>query len=130
MSIRIKLAAGALALSGLISVAPAAAQDHNSSRDVISGETLAVSGFTTAFEGLYLLRPSIRQGRAAPAIDGTGKPDPVVYLDGVRVESWTLQSVQREELETMRYVDPTTANLRYGLGHQGGAIVVTTRRGS
>ena len=128
MSNRINKALCAAALCALVSAAPAAAQSTHA-RDAITGESLVQAGFTTAQEGLYLLRPSVRQGRAAPAIDGTGKPEPVIYLDGVRVEEWTLQSVHREELETMRYVDPTSANLRYGMGHQGGAIVVTTRRG-
>jgi tetratricopeptide (TPR) repeat protein len=52
------------------------------------------------------------------------RDQPVVYADGART---TLDRYQADEIESIQYLDPLDAERRYGTGHSGGAIIVTTR---
>jgi hypothetical protein len=52
----------------------------------------------------------------------------VVYLDGVRAGyADFLRQISVISVEQMEYLNAPAAAARYGLGHTGGAILVTTR---
>ena len=119
MAAFIAVAAGCAPNSGSAQLAPAAL-------GMVTAEDISLSGGSTALDGVFLLNPGIQTGRAMPELDTGRRPLPVVYLDGARVDYDTLRSVAVIEIEEMRYLDPTEAQMRYGLNHQGGAIVVQT----
>lgn len=73
-----------------------------------------------AFQAIERLRPRWLQSRAG---------DPVqLYVDGSRRGSaMDLRSMRTSDVEEMRYMSASDATTRYGTGHAGGAILVTTR---
>ncbi|MDE0898445.1 MAG: hypothetical protein OSA81_05455 [Longimicrobiales bacterium] len=78
-----------------------------------------------ALTGIQRLRPRWLQSRAG---SGAGDP-PVLYVDGARRGATTdLATMRVAEVEQMNYMSASDATTRYGTGHGGGAIQVTTRR--
>ena len=78
----------------------------------------------TGLQAIERLRPRWLQARA-----GTGGEPPVLYVDGSRRSSINdLQSMRTSDLEQMEYMSASDATTRFGTGHGGGAIMVTTRR--
>jgi hypothetical protein len=117
------IAAGCAPHSSSAQAAPAALR-------VITAQDIALRGGQTAMDGVRLLYPGFLTGRAGATLQTQSRPLPLVYLDGARVDFSTLERIDREDVEKMEYVKPIDAQMRYGNGHQGGAIVVTTRRGN
>ena len=74
------------------------------------------------------LRPRRLRAGATPAMGGSDRAGPVVYLDGVRVG--TLEELRRlraDAVAEMEYLSPSDATNRFGTNHDTGAILVTTR---
>lgn len=77
-----------------------------------------------ALAGIERLRPRWLQSRA-----GTGGDPPVLYVDGARRGATNdLASMMVTEIEQMEFMGGSDATTRFGTGHGGGAIQVTTRR--
>ena len=74
-----------------------------------------------AFLAIERLRPRWLQSRAG---------DPVqLYVDGSRRGNIRdLQAMRIGEIEQMEYMSASDATTRYGTGHAGGAILVSSRR--
>jgi hypothetical protein len=54
---------------------------------------------------------------------------PVLYVDGGRRGGVTdLRSLRPAEIAQMDYMSASDATTRFGTGHSGGAVLVTTRR--
>ena len=52
-----------------------------------------------------------------------------LYVDGARRSNVRdLESMRSTEIEQMEYLSANDATTRYGTGHTGGAIMVTSRR--
>ena len=78
-------------------------------------------GQMSALQAVERLRPRWTQSRAGDS--------PVLYVDGARRSSVNdLQSIRLNDVEQMEYMSASDATTRYGTGHAGGAIMVTTRR--
>ncbi len=99
----------------------------NSSRPAGSSSTRIVRaeleplGQMSALQAVERLRPRWTQSRAGDS--------PVLYVDGARRSSVNdLQSIRLNDVEQMEYMSASDATTRYGTGHAGGAIMVTTRR--
>lgn len=100
------------------------------SRDVITRAEIAQSGLMNTYEVIRQLRPAFLQRRRARSIEGDAIQTAVVYVDGAyRGELRELELIPAAEVQEIRYLDATDATMRYGTGHSGGAILVTTRAG-
>jgi hypothetical protein len=105
---------------------PGVQRPSPSSRIVTGADVLAIGGYS-AYDGLVLLRLRGMNTRNLSTLTPSGRSQLVVYLDGVRLSSIeTLRDIHPLEVASM---DAPTATIRFGTGHTGGAIVVTTGRG-
>ncbi len=87
-------------------------------------EELTPLGTINALQAIERLRPRWLQSRA-----GTGGELPVLYVDGARRSNvQDLNSLQAMDIEQMEYMSGSDATTRYGTGHSGGAILVTSIR--
>ena len=82
-----------------------------------------------ALQLVQRLRPQWLQGRGSTSLRSPGATLPLVYLDGVRygaVES--LRQIDSEAVWRVEFLNAPDATNRFGTGHAGGVILVTTRR--
>lgn len=103
----------------------AAAPD--SSADVITVAEIKRSVAPNAYELVSALRPRWLHERATGI--ATGPEEVRVYVDrlglgGIEV----LRQLNVTNLAGLQYLDGNTATQRFGTGHGGGAILVTTKR--
>ena len=75
-----------------------------------------------ALQVIQRLRPRWLQTRSGDS--------PVVYVDGARRGSGLgdLRGLRSADIQQMEYMSANDASTRFGTGHTGGAIMVTTRR--
>lgn len=80
----------------------------------------------SAYEVVRSLRPQWLSKRAATAQD----PEIAVYMDGTQMGNvQDLHDVSSEDLQEIRYLDGTSASMRFGTDHGYGAILLITRSG-
>lgn len=79
-------------------------------------------GQVNGLQALNRLRPRWTTAR--------GSADaPVLYVDGARRGGLQdLQSMRAADIDQMEYMSANDASTRFGTGHTGGAIMVTSRR--
>lgn len=93
----------------------------SSSTRIVQAE-LQPLGQLDALQVVQRLRTRWLQTRA-------GLEAPVLYVDGTRRGSADeLRFLRADEIEVMEYMSPSDATTRYGTGHTGGAILVTSIR--
>ena len=74
-----------------------------------------------ALQAIERLRPRWLQSRAGDQVQ--------LYVDGSRrTNVRDLQSMRVSEIEQMEFMSASDATTRYGTGHAGGAVLVTSRR--
>ena len=73
---------------------------------------------------------AVQRLRAAWLRPRVNTPSPVLYVDGARRGPATteLGFMRTSEIERLEYMSSNDATTRYGVGHVGGAILVTTIR--
>lgn len=90
--------------------------------NLLTAEDLADVQQLDAAQAIQRLRPRWMRGRGnttpSVIVDGTTRMGGVDALAGIRIS----------DVEEMRFISASDATLRYGSGHTGGAIVITTRR--
>lgn len=98
---------------------------------LVRGPDIKRVGGVTALDGVRLLiRPPNMTGRAPATFRNPGGDPPIAYLDGARLgDIRTLEFVHYTAVESIRFLDASSATIRYGTGHLGGAVVVTTHNG-
>ena len=114
----------------LLATSCAMKQDGGPSRSVriLTAEEIAELPATTAMEAVRRARPQWLRPRSSPTMENPMPAMPILYMDGVRIGDVSqLETVRAEEVEQMEYLYPSEATNRFGTGHQGGAILVTTR---
>lgn len=95
---------------------------------VLTAEEIAEAPVTTAYEAVSRYRPQWLRTRSSPTPTNPNPSPPVVYLDGVRLGGLSeLERISAGVVERMEYLYPNDATNRFGTGHTGGAILVTTR---
>ncbi|MFW6079709.1 MAG: hypothetical protein ACODAE_08815 [Gemmatimonadota bacterium] len=103
------------------------------SRDVITQEQIEAASGSTAYDIIREIRPRFLATRGSVRLAAGADPsdsEPVVYVDGVRFGGLdSLHNVQKSDLLEVRRLGSGDATTRFGTGHVGGAILVTTRRG-
>jgi len=105
--------------------------------DVITTDQIARSKATNAYELIATIRPQMFTAHGAATTRGQQPPTQgrqalpvVVYIDNVKVGPITeLQALGVVDLVEIRYLSPREATDRWGEGHPGGVILVTTRQG-
>lgn len=95
------------------------------SRNIITSEEIRDSGALTAYQAVRDLRPRfLRPGR----FNLKGSAYPIVYVDDMRLgEVDELRRIPTSDVLTIQYLSPPDATTRFGTGHTGGALLVTTR---
>jgi hypothetical protein len=85
--------------------------------------------FSDLYEAVVRLRPEfLRRRTDMPATPFT-RSRIVVYMNGIQYGTVeTLSLIPLELVETIRYLRPAEANIRYGGAHSAGAIEVVTRK--
>ncbi|HEX7090816.1 MAG TPA: hypothetical protein VF192_11820 [Longimicrobiales bacterium] len=117
------------AAASACSSAPRRAQASRD-RDVVTAAELAGVAASTAYEALQQLRPEYLRGRGVLSLETPTTALPVVYLDDIRAGGLeALHSIRVADIYEIRFYRAADATTRYGTGHPGGAIVVTTQRG-
>lgn len=92
---------------------------------VLLADEIAEAAVLTAAEAIQHCRPQWLQRRGAPTMASS---PPTVYVDGIRVYDFTeLDRIRADVVERMEYLSPTDATNRFGVNHDAGAILVTTR---
>lgn len=112
----------------LAATACATTSDSSSrgSRNVITAEEIREVDALTAFDAVERLRPAfLRRGRVNVQEDT--KSFPIVYLDDMKLGGIDeLRRIRASQVARIEYLSAADATFRFGTGHTGGALLVTT----
>lgn len=103
------------------------------SQDVIAEAEIASRAreATTALQVIEQLRPQMLRGRGVSSpSDVSGEATlPKVYVDEVSYGNLnTLSNVSAGQIKEIRFLNSRDATTRWGTGHMGGVILVTTKK--
>ncbi len=91
-------------------------------------QSLANVPLRTAYDVIQYLRPQFLRQRGTTSGTASGPAMPVVYVNGMRYGGVrSLKNIFTEQVLEIRYLSPSDATTRFGIGHTGGAILVTTK---
>ena len=94
---------------------------------VLLADEITEAGVITAAGAIEQLRPHWLNTRSSPTGSSPDGDPPRLYLDGIRMDGIReLERIRASRVEEMRFLSPSDATNRYGTGHTGGAILVTT----
>lgn len=125
-----------LSLMSLLTVA-ALAQGCSSSGErgqrgsgpVIEADAIAQISVNDAYQIVQNLRPAWLRTRGTISIQNPRASEAVVYLDGLSYgDLGSLRQISAGDVERMEYISASDATTRFGTGHAGGIIMVTTKR--
>lgn len=95
---------------------------------VLSGEELLSQAGSNLYDQIRRVRPNWLRSRGVTSLT-QGGDEIVVYRDGVRQGGLSiLRDFPVESVEIVRFLSGPEAASRFGLDHQSGAILVTTRK--
>lgn len=98
------------------------------SRDLLTEADIQEAGVGSTYDIVQRLRPAWLRTRSS----GTTRSAPqyaIVYLDGTRIGGLeALRRVNSTDVQTIRYLSGPDATTRYGTGHEGGAILIDTKK--
>lgn len=93
-------------------------------RNQLTAEDIQARQFSTAYDAVQALRSNWLRARVQ---DGTSD-NVVVYVDGTRAGGTSfLRQIEASTVHSIRYLSASEASTRFGFGHSGGVIQVTTR---
>lgn len=111
----------------LIACASSGARPSRNS-DLITAEEIEAASVSNAYDAVARLRPAFLRGRGQSSIQTPGSDLPIVYVNGLRTGTIDhLRNIPAQDVQTIRFISATDATTRYGTGHTGGIIEVTTR---
>lgn len=117
-----------LLLSACTSAQGSGAPRQSRDMSVLSGEELVTQPGSNLYEQIRRMRPNWLRVRGQTSLQ-PGGVGIVVYSDGVRQGGLSvLRDYLVESVEMVRYLSGAEASSRFGLDHQHGAILVTTRK--
>ena len=97
-------------------------------RNLITADEIAKSNASNAYEAVERLRPAFLRTRGPQSIQNPEPVTPMIYVDGMRFG--TLQSLTQVPalgIISIQYLSAIDASQRFGLGNEGGAIIITTK---
>jgi hypothetical protein len=92
----------------------------------LSSEEIRTTSASNLYDVIRSQRPEwlIKRGQTSINLEG----DIVVYVDNVALGGpEALRSIDVHSVQNVRFLSASEAQMRYGVGHMHGAIVVTTR---
>lgn len=96
----------------------------------IQSSEIASASAANAYDLVSRLRRGWLISRGPISVSDPRPAYPTVYMDGVQVgELGFLRSIAAADVAEIEFLSTQESNLRYGSGHFGGIILVTTRRG-
>ena len=110
---------GALLGVGCASAGPGSDGREPARPDRISLEELEHVDAVTTWHAISILRPGFFRVRS--------RTPPAALIDGILQPLATLRDIHRGTVQSVAYLPPAEASLRYGADAAGGLIVVTTR---
>ena len=97
-------------------------------RNLITADEIAKSNGSTAYEVVERLRPAFLRTRGSQSIQNPTPLSPIVYLDGMRYGPVSsLAQIPAMGIVSIQYMNAVDASQRFGLGNEGGAILVATK---
>lgn len=93
---------------------------------VLTTEEIRAAAASNLYDVIRSQRPEwlIKRGQTSINMEG----DIVVYVDNVALGGpESLKSIDVQSVQTARFLNASEAQMRYGVGHMHGAIVVVTR---
>lgn len=117
--------------AALLAFGCATTQGSGSSRssDPITGEEIQQISATDAYQVVEQLRPRWLRFRGRVSLQNPRAGEPLVYLDGLRHgRTESLRGISTDWIAEIRYLTAADATTRFGTGHPGGVILVSTRR--
>ena len=121
------LIVAAAVLSACSGSGPGTTPGFKYDRYVLTEAEIGQSDASTAYELVQMKRPEFFRPQVPRSTGGAAIP--VVYVDGNKYGVPNdLMKISGHVVKEVRYLKPVDANLRYGAGHAGGAILVTTKR--
>lgn len=125
-----RLATLALVLVATAACASTSSEQRRTSsrRDarMLSAEEIKSSSASNLYDVIRSHRPEwlIKRGQTSINLEG----DIVIYVDNVALGGpESLKSIDVQSVQVVRFLNASEAQMRYGVGHMHGAIVVTTR---
>ena len=96
-------------------------------RTVILEEEILDSGARNAYDLVQTRRPQWLRVRGNQSMSNPSEESPTVYFDNTRMgSSDALRSISLAAVQSVRFMSPAQANLRWGVGNSHGAIVIST----
>ena len=98
------------------------------SPDVLTADEIARANVLNAYEAVQKLRPAMFRPRQVASVNGQSKGELLVYVDNNRYgTAEALRQITVESIAFLRYYTAAEAQTKWGSGHPGGVIEVTTR---
>jgi hypothetical protein len=120
-----------LLVSGLIVVGCSSSTQTSEERSRLFISSAEIEQYGTGID-VYSLVQRLRPMwlRKSGPHSMTGGDDIRVYVDGMRYEApIALRFYNAQSVESLRFLEPGKATVRYGIGHSHGAIIVNMRGG-
>ena len=113
---------------GAAACAAGAAAGGGGSSNVLTAVQLENQPVTNLYDAVQRLRPRWLLERGATTLNAAGNPV-VVYVNDQRMGGVAeLHNVVLSSVGEVRYLDASSATMRWGTGHTSGAILVTIKR--
>lgn len=135
--------AGTFAAIALLGYTPQNADAQRRDRDLITRDELVQSSQKNAdlYQAVRSLRSHFVQGSRGPRSLGLNPPPrggqgegsaqdreavkTILYINGVRSgDIEMMRNINTINVEEVRYLNPNSASMQYGTGHEGGAVLV------
>jgi hypothetical protein len=128
VGIAVALLAVSCASSGTPARSDSGVRQASRNRTVLALEEINGSSARDAYHAVQLLRPDWLRSRGAVSTRDTRPATVTVYVDGQRYGGAnTLEQFRIGAFKEMRYYSGSEATSRWGTGHAGGVIYLTTR---
>jgi hypothetical protein len=124
-----RLAALAVMLGAAVACASSTQGPRTSGRRdarLLGADEIRTSSASNLYDVIRSQRPEwlIKRGQTSINLEG----DIVVYVDNVALGGpESLKSIDVQSVQSARFLNASEAQMRYGVGHMHGAIVVVTR---
>lgn len=122
-----------LALASSVIVTACASTGTSSTRgnrNLITAEELRAEPQGTLYEAVQRLRPRWLQNRGITSARAMRPTPPQVYMDNAPMGSvGAMRGISVADVEQVQFMNANDATTRFGTGHDGGAILVSTRSG-
>ena len=126
--IAVALLAVSCASSGTPARSDSGIRQASRNRSLITQEEIAASSARDAYHAVELLRPDWLRSRGSTSVRNPTPVTVVVYVDGQRYGGpRSLEQFRIGSFKELRYYTGTEATSRWGTGHQGGVIYLSSR---